>query len=312
MPLWTRARTRLLITCVLAYSGLPAAAQVLRQARGNPVARAATFSAETRLVLVPVTVTDRFGKTITGLQPENFQVSDGSTRRDIVWFSRTDAPVSMGIVVDLSSSMQRKLTYALGAAKAAIETLNPDDAGYLVTFDHRPELRVPLTRDFAALSNRLLFARAEGNTALYDAVNLSLQHGRNSKDMRKVLVVISDGGDNRSRLMEADLIAAALEADTQIYCIGVHEPLRPKDEVEGARFLERISRLTGGLKFDVRSVNEIPAAAEALSLAMREQYVLGFKPPDEVAPAKWRKVRIKVNLRGNPLQVSARSAYFNP
>jgi Ca-activated chloride channel family protein len=282
---------------------------------GQPIPRAdlSTFSTEANLVLVPVTVTDHYGKTITNLKPEHFRVTDDSKLRDIVSFGRVDAPVSMGVVLDLSASMHRKLPFALGAARAAIDTLGAEDAGYLVTFDKTPQLREPFTRDVDTLGQSLPFSKAEGNTALYDAIGVGLRHGRQRKEFRKVLLVISDGGDNRSRLMESELVSAALEADTQIYCIAVHEQLRARDEVEGARFLERIAQLTGGLKFDVRTLGEVQGVADAISLAMKDQYLIAFKPHEEVPSGKWRKVHVSVDVPGiRSLRVTAKSAYFNP
>jgi Ca-activated chloride channel family protein len=219
----------------------------------------------------------------------------------------------MGMVLDLSNSMHRKLPFALAAARAVIDTLSAEDAGYLITFDKIPQVRVGFTRDVESLGQSLLFSTAEGSTALFDAVGLGLRHGRQGKGFRKVLVVISDGGDNRSRLMESELVSAALEADTQIYCIAVHEQLRAKDEVAGAHFLERLAGLTGGLKFDVRTVGEVQGVAEAISAAMKDQYLIGFKPHDEVVSGKWRKVRVSVDVPGiRSLRVTAKSAYFNP
>jgi len=284
---------------------------------GSPVSAnppdTAVFSSTSNLVLVPVTVTDHYGKTITGLQQEHFRITDNSAPREIVSFGRSDAPVSLGIIMDLSSSMHRKLPYAVEAAQAVIKQLNPEDMGYLVTFDKTPQLRVPLTNNFGSLSAGLVFPRAEGNTALFDAIHLGLRHGRSAKEFRKVLLVISDGGDNRSRLMESEIVSEAIEADTQIYCIGVHELLRPKDEVDGARFLDRLAHMTGGLKFDMRSRKEVAATANAISTAMRDQYIIGFRPPDALAPNKWRKVRVQVNHpAGDKVHVSARTAYYNP
>lgn len=272
-----------------------------------------SFSSQSSLVLVPVTVTDRNGKTVTGLQPEHFSITDNSAPREIISFGRTNTPIALGVVMDLSASMQRKLPWAVGAAQTVIRNLDPEDAGYLVTFDRVPQVRVGFTRETGTIAQNLLFPRAEGNTALYDAIHLGLQQGRQSKGMRRVLLVVSDGGDNRSRLMESELVAAAVEADTQIYCIAVHEPLRAKDEVAGSHFLGRLAQLTGGLYFDVRGTKEIPGVAETIARAMKEQYLLGFKPEDGSRPDQWRKLRVRVNAPdGSPVRVSARSSYYHP
>lgn len=298
------------LLCTAALSG--DTATISRRAAVRTV-DAAVFSSQSSLVLVPVTVTDRHGKTITDLRQEHFQITDNSVPREIVSFSQVEAPVALGVVMDLSASMQRKLPFALEAARAVLSSLGSGDAGYLVTFGKTPSLRVELTHDFGTLANSLLFARADGNTALFDAVDVGLRHGKNVRDLRKALLVVSDGGDNRSRLMESDLIAAAIEADTQIYCIAVHERLRPRDEVQGAHFLERLAKSTGGLKLDVRTASEIPGAAQVISRAMRDQYLIGFKPVDNSEGGKLRKVRVSLDLPDAPsMRVNARRGYFNP
>ncbi len=308
----TRTGRNFWLTCVLAaVCAAPLSGQFRRPKPANVISDAASFSAESRLVLLPVTVTDRNGKTVTGLRQEHFRISDESAASTIVSFGRTETPVSLGIVFDLSSSMGRKLPVALEVARAVINSLGTGDAGYLITFDKVPQVRVPYTYDVASLGRNLLFSPAHGNTALYDAVKLGLDHGRKGGEARKALIVISDGGDNRSRLMESQLIAAALEADTQIYSIAVHERLRPEDEVPGAAFMDRLAKSTGGLLFDVRQTGEIPAMAERLAQAMREQYLIGFKPPEHGLRNTWRKVRVKVDVPGTSLYVSTKSAYYH-
>jgi Ca-activated chloride channel family protein len=304
-----RFKDLILAGVVLAASAASAfAGQPLRH-DGN--AEAASFSSQSRLVLIPVTVTDHRGKIISDLKREHFRVVDDSKPREIVSLTRVYAPVSLGIVFDLSSSMRTKLSYATEAASAIIRTLDEEDAGYLVTFDKSPKLRVEFTRNVAALGEALVFQQAKGNTALYDGINLGLRHSKEGKGFRKVLLVISDGGDNRSRMMESEIVAAALEADVQIYCLSVHNPLRPKDEVAGSFFMDRLARLTGGLRFDIRGRGEIPGMAQTMALAMKDQYLLGFKPAMEDSTGKWRKLRVSVDLPGARLRVTAKNAYLD-
>ena len=305
------ARTLWLTGLLAAVCTAPLNGQFRRPKPKTEVSDHVAFSSHARLVLLPVTVTDRNGRTVSGLKPEHFRIHDEASPSQIVSFGRIEAPVSVGIVFDLSSSMERKLPVALQAAKSVIDSLNEEDAGYLITFDKVPQVRVPYTHDVTSLGRDLIFPTAHGNTALYDAIKLGLDHGRKGGDTRKVLIVISDGGDNRSRLMESELVSAALEADTQIYSISVHERLRPKDEEPGSAFLDRLSRSTGGMLFDVREANEIPAMAERLSQAMRDQYLIGFKPPEQGLRDKWRKVRVKVEVPGSSLQVTTKNAYYH-
>jgi Ca-activated chloride channel homolog len=303
--------TALRVRCaVLAVTG---AALLIGGAAPRSAAERFALSAEARLVMIPITVTDRDGKSITNLQPEHFRVFDNSELRPVVSVAREDAPVSMGVVMDVSGSMADKLAQAISAVKAVTETAEPEDEAFLITFADRPEMSAGMTRDVKSVINGMAMARAGGATALIDAVYLALHKVKDGANRRKTLVVVSDGGDNNSRFEESELLARAMESDVQIYSISVHEHGLDKEERAGVFLLEKLSAVTGGLHFTIRNPKELPAVAEKIATAMRNVYVLSFKPPDALHPGKWRKVSVKLAVASpRSFRVAAKSGYYSP
>src|SRR5207237_1182825 len=169
------------------------------------------------LVMIPVTVIDDKNRIITGLQQGNFQLFDGKHRQTIKHFSSEDAPVSLGIVLDLSSSMATKIDRARQAIMEFCKAANPLDEFFMVTFAERPELALEFTREPDEIRKRLAFATTQGRTALLDAIYLSLNQMRHAQYQKRALLVISDGGDNRSRYTESEIRSIVKEADVEIY-----------------------------------------------------------------------------------------------
>jgi Ca-activated chloride channel family protein len=263
------------------------------------------------LVLVPVHVTDGDGKTIGDLTRDHFQIFDEGAPREIVSFTTEEAPVSLGIVMDLSASMQAKLPQAISALREATGRFGPGDEAFLLTFSSHPSLRQGFTGDVASLTDNLQFARTEGRTALVDAVYQALEQVRRGRNPRKALLVISDGGDNNSRYRESELLEAALESNTQIYTIAIHEQRFSPEERSGAYLLQKLATSTGGLHFDLQSRHELPKTGEKIARALKNVYMIGYKPPAESTSGKWRRIRIRLTQNpGNSFHVSARSGYY--
>ena len=270
-----------------------------------------THRVDSRMVLVPVTVTDGKGKTITDLRREQFQVLDDATPVEIVSFSREEAPVSIGIVLDLSGSMHTKRRYAISAIKEIVKRTGPNDEALLMTFSDKPELRVTFTDDVEAVLDPLLFTQAKGATALIDGIYAGLQQMKHAKNPRRVLVVVSDGGDNNSRYTEAELTSLALESDTQIYSISIHEAVTNMQERSGVYLLSKLSENTGGLHFVVRDRSQLPEFAARLATAINNLYVIGYRAPEDFLSGKWRRVKIRLESPSTGrLRVATRSGYF--
>ena len=178
---------------------------------------------DANLVLVPVTVTDSRGRVVANLPQADFTLLEEKRPQDILSFSRETAPVSLGIVVDLSGSMANKIRATHTAVNEFLKNLDPEDEEFLVTFADRPELRLPLTSDPSGIYDALAGAAPHGSTALFDAVALAIRQMRGARNQRKVLFLVSDGGDNHSRLTERELRRLVEEEDVQIHAIGIHD-----------------------------------------------------------------------------------------
>jgi hypothetical protein len=176
---------------------------------------------DTNLVLVPVTVCDPMNRPVTGLEKENFRVLENNVEQTITHFAMDDEPVAVGLAFDVSGSMGAKLGMSRLAAGAFFRLANPEDEFFLILFDDRPRLVVPLTQDTGEIKSQITFTSSKGSTALVDAVVLGLHELKKSKLTRKALLIISDGGENNSRYNDRELRDLVRESDALIYAIGV-------------------------------------------------------------------------------------------
>jgi Ca-activated chloride channel family protein len=278
----------------------------------------APIQVDVNLVVVNITVTDPYDRIVTGLEQGNFQVFDEKVEQQIVAFSTEDAPISVGLIFDSSGSMGSKIQKSKEAALQFFKTSNPQDEFLLINFSDRPNLISAFTAKFENVQDRLLFVKSSGRTALLDAIYLGLSEARKATTSRKALLAISDGGDNNSRYTENDVKRAVREADVQIYAVGIFEPLslrtRTPEEARGPSLLAELAEVSGGRMFSVEDVNELPDIAEKISIELRNQYVIGYKPSNLVRDGRWRRIRVKLNPpRGlPPLQVYARTGYYAP
>jgi Ca-activated chloride channel family protein len=292
-------------------------------------ARLAAFRTNTQMVLVPVTVTDRNGKTVEGLRAENFNVLEDQAPQQIVSFTAEDAPCSVGLVLDVSGSMRHALDTAKGVAHSFLQNANSADEFLLLTVSSQPEAVSGFTTDIADLDESIGRTSPGGMTALIDTVYLGLNSMRKARQPRRALLILSDGMDNYSRYSKGELMRAALEANVQIYTIIVGDgsgggaiggaPFRPSmiakpidqaREREGPNMLEELSEKTGGLHFRARSDTEAKEAAIKAGRVLRDQYVIGYQPPISGATGKWHRIRVKSNVP--KAIVYARNGYYAP
>ena len=278
----------------------------------------ANIRVDTNVVLIPVTVTDPLNRFVTGLEQDSFKVFEDKIEQKLVSFGSEDAPLSIGIVFDTSGSMGPKLEKSRIAVSEFFKTANPEDEAFLVEFNDRPELVTPLTHNLEEIQNRLTFTQSKGRTALLDGIYLALHTMKKAHNPRKALVVISDGGDNSSRYTESEIKNLVKEADVQIYAIGIYEAIgsrgRTSEELSGPGLLTDISEPTGGRHFIVENLNELPDVAAKIGIELRNQYVLGYSPNNQVRDGKYRKVNVKlVQPKGlPPLHAFWRTGYYAP
>ncbi len=287
---------------------------VVASAAGN-TSKLPTLRAEANLVLVPMTVTDPMNRLVTGLEAQNFEVFDNNTGQVIKTFSMEDAPVSIGVVFDLSGSMQSKFVRARQALSEFLRTSNPKDEFFVVGFNDRPAVIVDYTSEVDDVEARMVMLRPENRTALIDAVYLGVNKLKDAKYDRKALLIVSDGGDNRSRYTEGELRRVVRESDVQIYAIGIFDTYAPTTEEElGPVLLTDICELTGGRMFKVSDMGDMGDIATRISQELRNQYVIGYRPSDMKKDGNWRKLKVRlVPPPGLPaLTVHFRQGYYAP
>jgi Ca-activated chloride channel family protein len=270
---------------------------------------------DVNLVLVPLTVTDPLDRLVTGLEKENFFLYENNRLQQLKTFSSEDAPVSIGVVLDLSGSMSNKVIRARDSVLQFMKTANPQDEFFVIGFNDRPELIEDFTNSVDDIEARLATVRAGHRTALLDAIYFGLEKMKQAKYERKALLIVSDGGDNRSRYTEGEGRSSVREAGVQIYSIGIFDPYASTtEERNGPILLNDVSNETGGRLFRVDDVTEMADIATKISAELRNEYVLGYRPDDNKRDGKWRKLKVKlVPPQGLPLlSVHARTGYYAP
>ncbi len=279
-----------------------------------------TIRVDVNLTLIPLTVTDPMNRLVTGLEKNNFYLYEkGSVGPEqlqtIKTFSTEDAPVTIGIVLDLSGSMTGKFNRSRQSLHAFLKTANPQDEFFVVGFNDRPELMEDFTSSVDDIDARLMLAKPAKRTALLDAIYFAINKMKDAKYQRKALLVISDGGDNRSRYTENEVRAIVRESDVQIYSIGIFDLFAPTEEERlGPLLLNDLCEDTGGRLFKVDDMSDMTDVAEKISDQIREEYVLGYRSADLRKDGKWRKVKVRLDPpSGLPqMTVHARSGYYAP
>jgi Ca-activated chloride channel family protein len=290
---------------------------VRRDTPGTPIKRG-QITMNVEMALVNVTVTDPYNRLVTGLEPDNFRVFEDNIEQEVVTFSSEDVPISIGVVFDFSGSMANKVEKAREAAVQFFKTANPQDEFFLVSFNERAELTSSFTNSIEDLQSRLMLTAPKGRTALLDAIYLGLSQMRGAHNAKRALLILSDGGDNHSRYNESDIKRLVKEADTQLYAIGIFDPLgyrnRTPEELNGPSLLGEVTEMTGGRVFAVERLEDLPDIASKIGMELRNQYVLGYRPSNKVHDARWRKIKIKLRApRGlPPLNVYSKTGYYAP
>jgi Ca-activated chloride channel family protein len=164
----------------------------------------------------------------------------------------------------------------------------------------------------------MLRTSAKGSTALLDAIYLGLRQMKIARNAKRALRIISDGGDNHSRYTERDIKSLVREADTQLYAIGIFNPIgdrsRTLEELNGPSLLSELSELTGGRSFTVQNVRELSEIAAKIGAELRNQYILGYHPRHKAHDARWRKIKVKLRTPKGlpPLTAYAKTGYYAP
>ena len=276
---------------------------------------APAFIENVELVLVPVMVTNPMNQLVTGFKRENFKVYEGDQEQPIRYFSSEDAPLSLGVIFDVSASMVNKIEQAREAAIDFFRIANPQDEYCLVTFSDRPHALVDFGEPIEDIEHKLDYVAPKGRTALLDAIYMAMAKMGHARHFRKALLIISDGADNTSRFSTREIKELVMESDVQVYAISIASSFfKTIDEVRGQRLLRQLTESTGGRAFTVNKVKELPAVAAQISLELRSQYLLGYRRPKTLRDGKWRKIKVSfVPPEGSPqLRVYSKAGYYGP
>ena len=270
------------------------------------------------LVLIPVRVVTQSGLTVMNLKKDDFILSEDGARRTITYFARDDAPVSVGVLLDVSNSMKNKMRKSAEAATEFFRYAAPDDEFFLVEFNGSPKLKVPFTSEWQAIAAEIARAKASGLTALLDALHLGVAQLKHAHNSRKALIVLSDGGDNFSRRTLRELTGTLVESDVQVYSMDVidenYEVKHSREEREGPKLLGKVALETGGLDFPLIHTDGLPDIGVRIARAMRDQYILGFAPSADGADGKYHKIALKLASPDAEQQYRAfyRRGYYAP
>jgi len=267
---------------------------------------------ETDLVVLHATITDKDSRPVVDLPQESFRIFENKVEQQIKIFKREDIPVSVGILVDNSGSMRDKRKGVNAAALKFVQSSNSLDEVFIVNFNDEAFLDADFTGSIPLLEEGLEKIDARGGTALYDALDMSLAHMAERATLdKKVLIAITDGEDNASRINLERAVQAVERANVMIYTVGLLSGENGRSDRRAKRALEEISKASGGTVFFPKSPDEVLSVATAIANDIRNQYVIAYTPTNLKKDGSFRAVEIKVDApKRGKLTVRARSGYY--
>jgi Ca-activated chloride channel homolog len=297
----------LLLIVLVGYAGLQAP-----PAKQDHDSGSYRISVDVALVVLHATVTDRRGGFVSNLGEQNFMVYEDGVPQRIRLFRNEDIPVTVGLVVDHSSSMRPKLAEVSAAARTFVRSSNREDEMFVVNFNESVSLGLPrmirFTNSTAELENAITAAPAGGQTALYDAIAKALEELQAGSRDKKVLIVVSDGGDNASARSLAQIMKLAEQSSAIIYTVGVFDE---DDPDRNPRVLKRLARATGGEAFLPDQLSEVVAICECIARDIRHQYTIGYVPINLTRDGAYRAIRVLARAKGHDrLSVRTRTGYM--
>ncbi len=267
------------------------------------------------LVLVPVSVTDRRDHLVIGLPKDAFHIFDQGSQEVIRNLSNQDAPISLGIIFDASSSMRGKIERSREAVVQFLRRANPDDEFFLIGFNDSPRPLVGFTSSVEQIQSEIFELKPDGTTALLDALYLGLEEMKKARNERKVLLIVSDGGDNHSRYTTKEVWSVVREAGVQIYAMSIFdEAPRTNAERRGPDLLSATTGITGGRTVAIHNLKKIGDAASELATELRNQYLITYRPSNLAHDGQWHKITVRLNSPQNSprLRVHAKAGYYTP
>jgi Ca-activated chloride channel family protein len=269
-----------------------------------------TFRADTRLVILPVSVIDHSGKLVTDLQQKAFKVYENGVEQPIKLFRREDVPISLGLIVDNSGSMREKRQKVEAAALDLVRASNPQDQVFVVNFNDDAYLDVPFTSDIKKMEEGIARIDSRGGTAMRDAISMSMDYLRKEgKRQKKVLLIITDGNDNASSVSLEKLVNRAQQNEVLVYSIGLLNEEERREARLAKRALDAISHDSGGLSFYPKGASDVDEVALQVAHEIRNQYTIAYSPTVQEMDGSFRQIKVTVNGPGRPV-VRTRTGYY--
>ena len=311
----TGSRMLLCLIAFAAWVAFPDSAwsQIVNAPSQNHTSSDYTLRVDADLVILSATVLDRHNALVSGLGKDNFQVYEDHVLQQIKDFSHEDIPVTVGLVIDNSMSMAPKRSDVIAAALSFARSSNPHDQMFVINFNENVSFGlpagIPFTDNLAQLQIVLSDIKADGETALYDAIAVALDHLQQGSCDKKVLILISDGRDNASKRTLAQVIEMARHSGAIIYAVGIYEA----DGDQNPDVLKRFAKATGGEAFFPESSKELALICEGISRDIRNQYNLAYVPIISKQNGGYRVIDVKANSpKHGQLSVRTRPGYFVP
>lgn len=306
---------------VLAAVAVPLAVAALAAQDQKPAQQKPAFRGGVDIVSLSVTATDTTGRYVTDLASEDLQLFEDGVKQELVFFSHSDFPIALSLLLDTSASMEERLSTAQEAAVNFVQRLRPQDVASIIDFDSRVDVIQPFTSNRADLEKAVRGTSAGGSTALHNAIYISLKELKKiqggtlaSEEVRRqAIVVLSDGEDTSSLVSFEEVLELAKRSETAIYTIG----LKSREFGAGRGFkeaeyvLRTISQETGGRYFSPNRIEDLNGVYEKIREELASQYLIGYASKNNKRDGAWRRIVVRVPSRSN---VSARTkqGYYAP
>ena len=281
-----------------------------------PTLQSRPLRVDVNLVLVPVTVIDPMNHPVLDVPKQNFSLLEAGVPQEIRYFSHEDAPISVALVLDYSGSMENKAEFVNQAVEQFFQYAHPDDDYYVIAVSERPMLVADASQSTNTILAHLASTVPHGMTALYDSIYLGVNKLRSSRYKRRAMVIVSDGGDNASRYNLKEIKSILAESDVLTYSIGLFDDVpflvKPFEERFGRKWLDDVTRVSGGRNIPADDRRDIPKIAGIISREIRSQYVLGYSPTDPNKDGKWRKISVKLVENPAQMHVHFKEGYAAP
>jgi len=283
----------------------------------TPPPSSQVFRGGVELVSLNITVTDGT-KYVTDLNQEDFEIYEDGALQSITLFNREQQPIALAVLLDTSASMDERLPTAQEAAVGFAKRLKPRDAMEVIDFNSQPHIIQTFTADQSALENAIRSTHANGSTALYNAVYISLKELKKVKAAsadeirRQAIVLLSDGDDTSSLVGYEEVLDLAKRSETAIYAIGLRpERIGGRQEFKEAEFvLRQLSTETGGRVFFPTNVNELPKIYEQISEELASQYTIAYASKNPLRNGAWRRIIVRTKRPGAVPRT--RQGYYGP